>query len=189
MSKVVDMQAYRERRSANTVADFSTHPSAKQVDWMAEIVKQNLANNLQRISTLLGGKAIEPIASGAIKVEIYSFGEDVLPHGMITVIKERNKTVNLCLTNNTALLFEDKVTNDVDGENPAKVTALFATGALVAASVIQTRTVINRGSLDRSVWGRTNLEDHALAREYFRFAGGVVTQIFGDMGFDAPSAA
>lgn len=184
MSQVFDFNAFKA--SIGSRAETAPKPAngTKDVDWLAEITKNKLAKNLIKIANLVGRRAIEPFDDKSAIPAIYTSVDDVKPYGTITVFTDRGrrvKTVNVCVTNNLALLFGAVSRRAGDDENAGHVAGLFTAGVIVAAGAIQTISPVNKFSADAELWRSVEFGDQPLTTEYFRFAGGVVREIFGDI--------
>ena len=182
MSEVVDLAAFRDSRNTKAKKMNDALQPAKEIDWLASIIKNNLTKNLNKIANIIGDRALEPFFNKTVIPVLYTSSNDIEPCGMISVFtarEKRVKKVNVCVTNNLAFLFGAVSRKVGADENAGHVAALFTVGAIVAAGSMQTISPVNKSSANADLWRSVGLVDQPLTTEYFRFAGGVVSEIFG----------
>ncbi len=168
MGVLVDLEAYRAR----TQLPCEGILEGLDPEWLADLVLANFKNNLVRVAEIAGESAVLPVTSGLVRAQIAPTEEDPAPYGVLKT-KTRTDKVKVTVSNRLALLFADKFPEDERLMSSAKVAALYATGALVAASSC---LIEQTGSEDFSLWADDINPDN---REIYRFAGGVVVNKFG----------
>ncbi|MBP6962151.1 hypothetical protein KBB49_01295 [Candidatus Saccharibacteria bacterium] len=175
MGELVDLEAYRGRVQL---------PGEGMLDgmspqWLANLVFDNIENNLGSIAEIAGESAVLPITTRQVRAQIAETREDPAPYGVLNTQTRKDK-VTVSVSNRLALLFADRFPEAESLESSGKVAALYATGALVAASAW---LIENTGSENPELWD-DNLQPDK--REIYRFAGGVIVNQFG-FTFSLPS--